>query len=431
MQTITSAPTRNAEEPHVRTFTRWSVSRLRAAERMADGGDLRYAAEFCDAIFGDDRASAVLQTRVMSLLGLPVGFEPGAGDGRRRGRALRSLEADEDWWTIAPTATLALAVKWGLVLGVGVNGLRWVQRKGRDVPVLRNWHAGLARWNPTEQTWTTETTKGIETIAGADGRGIGGRWALFLPYGCHRPWAHGMWRGMSRWYLLKQYAIDDWGRHSENASLRVATSGLTAGASDMQGSMKEARAQLANDLFEAGKDGSVVMPHGFDLKLVELTANTRDIYEAQVNAANLAYGIQALGHNLTSEVSGAGSFAAGKVGDGVRQDYKRFDNDVVGTFAHDEILAHWASVNFGDADVAPWPIWPVEPPRDIQLEATTTTQVANAISIFETAGAPVDVRALLERFQIPMLSKEDERKRKAERARNAPAEPPPPDQNQP
>lgn len=393
----------NPIEPSVRTYVRWSVARLRMAEAMADRGDLRYAAEFCDALFGDDRASAVLQTRAMALLGLTPTFEASlAGDGRKRSRAARAIEAEEDWWTIAPTPTLAAVMKWGIVLGLGLCSKRWVERKGRDLPTMAVWHPSLVRYDDTTQRWTTTTRDGEETIAGAAGRGTLNRWALFLPYGPHRPWMHGMWRGAARWWLLKQYAIDDWGRHSETAATKVASRRIDPGM--IEGSTKEARRELANDIYQAGKDAVIVLPDGFDLKLVEATANTRDIYEAQVNAANLAFGIQALGHNLTSEVSGAGSFAAGKIGDSVRQDYRRFDNDVVGAFAHDEVLGDWAGHNFGDRELALWPTYPVEPPRNQQVEATTLSQVAQAISTLQNASAPIDVRALLERFDVPLLS---------------------------
>lgn len=424
MQTIREAPRKTAREPDIRTYMTWSVARLRMAERMADQGNLRYAAEFCDALFGDDRASAVLQTRVLSLLGLPPSFEPSqGGDGRKRGKAARALEAEEDWWTMAPTTALGLAMRWGLVLGVGVNALPWVQKRKREMPVLTTWHPAGVSFDAAEAAWFAETAEGTEKIAGADGHGIGARWALFMPYGAHRPWSHGMWRGMSRWYLLKRYAIDDWGIHSEKAALRVAERKIEDAS---QGSTKDARKELAEALYEAAKDAVVVLPDGFSLKLVEATANTRDIYEAQVNAANLAIGIQALGHNLTSEVSGAGSFAAGKIGDSVRLDYKRGDNEAVSTFAHDELLVHWASVNFGDADVALWPSYPVEPPRDKKAEADTFAQVAKGVSTLLAAGAPIDARAVLEKHEIATISKEEETKRQADKAAQ-PKPPAPPD----
>jgi hypothetical protein len=423
MQTITKAPAAAPKEPNVRAYMTWSVARLRMAERMADGGDLRYAAEFCEALFGDDRAGAVLQTRIMSLLGLVPSFEPGAGDGRRSRSALRAIEAEEDWWKISPLAALMLILKWGLVLGVGPASKAWIISKGRDLPVLKLWHPSHIR-QEDDGLWYTETkADGTVQIADADGHGINGLWALFMPYGSHRPWSHGMWRGAARWWLLKQYAIDDWGRHSENASLRVAERALVEG---FDGSTKDARKELAADMFDASKDASIVMPDGFNMKLLELTANTREIYEAQINAANTAFAIQVLGHNLTSEVSGPGSYAAGKVGDAVRQDLKLFDNEATGTFAHDEALVDWASVNFGDGDVAPWPTWPVnerEKRAAKKAEADTMKQASATLKELVDAGAPVDQRKFLEHFEIPLLSEKDA---KAQQAMRAAQQPPPP-----
>ena len=379
--------------PSVRTYMIWSVDRLRAAERTADGGDLRMAAEIVDALFGDDRVASNLRTRVHALLGAPVSFEP-AGDGRRRGKAVRALETEEDWWAMAPTKRLAEIISWGLML-MGPTELVWGIRNGRDVPTLKFWHPALWKKDVERAVWQVRTRDGYIDVEPGKGK-----WSLFTPFGDERPWAYSLWRGLARWWLLKQYAIDDWGRHSENAAMRVAWNTHP----DEAPSTKERRRELAQDIYDCGKDGAIVLPDGFDLKLVEATANTRDIYDAQITAANVAFAVAILGHNLTSEVGGAGSYAASKTGDVVRADLRAFDDDAASCWLHDDVLTFYAAHNFGSPDNAAWPSWAVAPPKDRKLEAETFKTLSQGLPAFERAGA--DIRALLERFDIPMLSPE-------------------------
>lgn len=382
--------------PSLRTYMIWSVNRLRAAERAADAGDFRLAGEFVDALMGDDRYGACLRTRTHALLGSTVTFEP-SGDGRKMGKAVRALETEEDWWAIAPTTRLSEVIQWGLMLFALVETV-WTVRNGRDIPTIRFWHPSLTKKNIETGQWSVKTRDGWKEITLGDGK-----WSLFTPFGPERPWVYAYWRGLSRWFLLKQFAIDDWGGHSEKAAMRVARYVGLDGDSE-GGSTKSARSELAQDLYDAARDAAIVLPDGFDLKLVEATANTRDIYDAQITAANTAGAVAILGHNLTSEVGGAGSYAASKTGDVVRGDLRAFDDDVVSSWAHDDLLSWYALFNFGSKDNAAWPTWNVAPPKDLKVEADTFTMLSKGLPVFERSG--VDVRALLERFGMPMLSPE-------------------------
>ena len=389
-----AAPTKLYAHPSMRTYMQWSVDLLRVAEIQADRGDLTYAGKFCDALFGDDRFSSVVRTRVHALLGLPVRFEA-SGDGRRRGRVQRALETDEDWWHIAPTQELANIMAWGLALGVCPVEFRWQRINGRDLPVMKFWHPSLLK-HSDEGGWTIRTADGDEKLVPGDGK-----WGLFTPFGRDRPWVHGLWRGCARWWLLKQYAIDDWGRHSEVAAIKVAWNAHPD--PEMTGSNKEKRAELANDLYDLGRDSAIVLPDGYDMKIVEATANTRDIYDAQITTANTSFAVAWLGHNLTSEVGGAGSYAASRTGQQVREDLSRFDDMMLGEWAHDDALTHWAGVNFGDSSLASWPTWQPEEPTATKDETETMRTAAEALKTFAEAGAPVDQRAVLKAFGVPML----------------------------
>lgn len=377
-----------------RAILTWTPADLRNALSVADSGNLTRVAQLCDAILGDDRASAVFATRRAALFGSRLIFDPARG--RRKGMAVRALEAEEDWWTIFPEEELGRLLTWGWVLGVGVGELVLPPAATSDkraVPQLKVWHPSNLRFDWKKRAWFLRLDGGQEIeITPGDGK-----WVLFTPYGCNRPWAHGLWRGMARIWLLKQYAYDDWGRHSEvhGLPLRVAVPPET-------GSTKDSRKELAADLADLGRDTGIVLPPGFDFKLVEAIAQTWQMFQAQIALANTSMSIMAIGTHMPTEVQGnAGTGATAQ--HLVRQDYKRTDAETVATFARAQVLVWWALWNFGIAEVAPWPRWDFEPPQDQQAMANVVKTFADALNVFSNANVPVDVKALAERFNVPLL----------------------------
>lgn len=394
------APTlsRGTAEPVTRTYRLWTVDLLRLAEASADGGNLIRAAELCDALLGDDRIPALLQTRAQGLFGLRPTFEA-SGDGRRKNRAVQALEAKEDWWTLCPEAESAQFLQWGVLLGLAPGELRWygddgkpLRRQGRHVPELRFRHPKHLRYDPNLRAWFLTVENGQEVpFTPGDGK-----WFLFAPYGLNRPWQHGAWRGLARWWLLKQYAIADWGEHGERGASLFVKSELEAD------STRELRRQLAQDLAQMASQGVCVLPPGFSADLLEITANTTAIYQAQVETADTSAAIRILGHNLTSKVDG-GSFAASQTGDGIRLDLRKFDAECWSTATHGQVLQHWAGVNFGDPDLAPWPLYPVEPKADRKAIAEELDKLSTALVTLDTAPAYIDKKAILEDRGVPLL----------------------------
>lgn len=384
-------------EPAVRTYRLWTVDMLRLAEASADSGNLTRAAELCDALFGDDRIPALLQTRAQGLFGLVPTFEA-SGDGRRRNRAVRAMEAGEDWWAMAPEAESCQILVWGILLGICPAEACWYEddgtpivNDGRNVPRLRFRHPRNLRYDATLRQWFIAVRNG-EEVPFTPGDGT---WFAFAPYGMQRPWIHGAWRGLSRWWLLKQYAIADWGEHGERgASLFVESH---------PDSTRELRKQLADDLAQMAAQGVCVLPPGFQARLLEISANTTAIYQAQTDTCDTAAAIRILGHNLTSKVEG-GSFAAAETGDTIRLDLRKFDAESWSTATHDQLTVHWARVNFGDASLAPWAIYPVEPKADRKKIAEELDVLSRALVQLDAAPAYIDKRAILEDRGVPLLA---------------------------
>lgn len=419
-------------QPSTRVATRWTPALIRSAELSADGGYLRSAADCFDWILTDERCRGVFETRVGSLLGAPIEFEAGAKRARVAKRVLRALEAQEDWWEMLPEASMLRLLVWGLGLGVSLGELfPWDDKHSRLVPTLRWWHPRWLRYDHLASKWMltvgsvrTAGTTEIEITPGDR------RWLLFCPFGVEEPWRFGLWRGVSRPRLLKSLAIDDWGRHSEIASRLVVE-----GQSPEVEISSQVRKELARDIESAGSGQVIALPGGVTAKLIELTANTRDIYEAQISCANLAYSVGVLGQNMTTEIRG-GSFAASQTSSEVEARRIRYDAEVTSTIIHDQVLVPWAEVNFGSADVAPWPQWMVEPPKDSVKWASTLAQAVPPLLALEKrftdAGlpSPVDWEAVFKELGVPAAEGYDFvdqlRKAELEKERKAKEQPPSP-----
>lgn len=382
-------------EPSARTYVDWTPRDIRQARLLADAGTLSHAADLCEHMMGDDRVAAALRTRCNGLVALPLTFEPARG-GKR---AVRALEAGEDWWAAFPESSVSQLLAWGVLLGVGIAQVRWTDRGStinRIVPVLEVWHPRHLRWDWNQRAWFVRIAAGTEIqVTPGDGK-----WILYTPYGAHRPWAHGAWRAIASWSLLKQFAISDWGRYSEQRGQGTFV------AEAPEGGSKDARREVANELQAIGRDTAIALPAGFKIQLVEAVANTWQTFEAQKNAADLGTSVAILGQNLSTEVSGPVSTGATLHGR-VMQTYIEADAATLSTCLHDQALVWWAELNFASRDLAPWPKWNTTPPADKKQNAEVLKTVADSLNTLGNAGAPVDVRALLEAYGVPLKDVED------------------------
>lgn len=377
-------------QPSVRSATTWSPALIKTALLQADSGQFRTLADLCDWTLADDRVGAVAQTFVGGLLSLPLAFEP-SGDGRRKGRAVRALEAEEDYWKIAPEDEVFQIYTWSLLLGFQWAHLEHVESNGRVLPCLRFWHTRNVRFDWTSRRWFTKVDDGLGEVEMVDGDG---EWVMFSPYGRFRPWAHGLWRGTARWCLLKSYAEDDWGRHSEKASLLVAETPM--------GTDSTLRRELAADLYGIGRNAALAPPPGVKLALLEAKANTRDLYLAQVEAANTAIAVSWLGQNLTTEVN-KGSFAAAQVHGRVEGQRVRGFAEFESTTVREKVLTRWAELNYGNRDLAPWPIRNTDVPEDGKVVAEIMKLRAESFDAMRKVGVIIDAEAWFERGKVEIL----------------------------
>lgn len=396
---------RAGTEPSVRIFTDWTVQKIRQAEIAADSGNIRLAADLCEWILADDRVSGLLHTRVQSLLGLEPQFEK-AGDKRRSGVAVNALDAKNDWTAAYPESELTQMMVWGLLLGVAPLRHGWTRDEEHGNRLLPNpifWHPQHLRQDPGTRQWKTK----IAAVGSAQGvidevdiNAGDGTWIFHTPYGTNRPIASGMWRGLARWVLLKHLAMGDLSRVSEKAGLlTVETQPAMVSTQAAYKTTLEERMQLADDLYERGREGVAVLPPGYNAKLIESMAGAA-MFKTQIDMANEAFAIRIRGGNLTTQVS-AGSLAAAEVQERTGEDAnRRFDAITTSVTIRQQSLIWWAQFNFGDRRLAPFPVYPVRGAEDLLKKAQALDVAMDGAAKAKRSGYELDRLAFADDFMF-------------------------------
>lgn len=391
-----------------RTRNDWTFSRLRAAEVQADGGNYALATQACDWLLTDDRLPGALSARTEALLGLTPTFEP-SGDKRRSNRAVKALEAGEDWFESYPEAELEQLHTWGLLLGVAPGRHQWRENEDhgkRLLPYPEFWYPETLRQDLVTQAWSIcDSTNARHVLTPGDSE-----WLLHTPFGKNRPHARGLWRSLKNWVLLKRLAMTDLSR--------LGKKGATAVGTAPEGSTYEQRQELAAAIAENEEEAVIILAAGFDLKLLQMQASSQAVYDAQIKLADLAIAIRIRGGNLSTNVtegSKAATESQAKTGDAAKL---RFDNGTLSTTVHDQSLVWWAEFNFGDRGLAPWATWPVEPEEDLRAKVETEGKSFETVKMAEELGFEVDRKAFLEQHRIEWA--------KPGKALPPPAPPPPP-----
>lgn len=373
-----------------RSRSDWTFSRLRAAEIQADGGNYTLATQVCDWLLTDDRVAATLSARTDALFGLTPIFEP-SGDKRRSNRAVKALEAGEDWFESYPESELEQLHTWGLLLGVAPGRHQWRENEGhgkRLLPYPEFWYPETLQQNLTTQEWSIcDSNQQRHTLTPGDSE-----WLLHTPFGKNRPHARGLWRSLKNWVLLKRLAMTDLSRLGKKGSTAVGTA--------PEGSTYEQRQELASAIAESEDEAVIILAAGYDLKMIQASASSQAIYDAQIKLADLAIAIRIRGGNLSTEVKGGSKAAAEsqeRTGDNAKL---RFDNGTLTTTVHDQSLVWWAEFNFGDRALAPWPQWPVEPEEDLEARVANEQKSFETCKAAEDLGFDVDRKKFLETHKI-------------------------------
>lgn len=376
---------------------RWYLDDIEIAERAADIGDLSVAARLMRSARKDGVYAGVLSTRTDGLVRLPRryrGLPEIVGALEVGGEETRSV-FDE----MCPASELAALVADGIELGVGVGEL--VPVDGRDYPVLVRLDPEFLYYRWADGRWYFRSVAGLLPITPGDGR-----WVLHTPGGRMAPWQRALWRAVGRAYIRKEHANlhrDNWEAKLANPA-RVAVA--PAGASEEQ-SLSWFRRVMA-----WGVNTVFALRPGYDVRLLESNGRGYESFTSTITDQNNEFVMAVCGQTVTTD--GGTGFANADVHRSIRADLIKSTADALAYTVNTQVLPPWIWARYGeDALVGERGAvveWDVSPPKDRTAEANSLVSTANAIKglneALASSGETIDVRALCERFGVPLVRAE-------------------------
>lgn len=371
----------DTREPTVTSFGGWSVAKIEQAKKAADSGDLALAAMLAERILGDERALGPLQA-IAGIASVGMSFETArVGVDSEDDPLVEALE--RDWWAILPEDTQGEILRWASVLGVAVVHVEeWAAdpETGRLLPVLDVWHPRALKLDRETGAWRVRTKDNEAGVVIEPGDG---EWLLFTPYGRKRPWTKAPWFGLALLWFAAQCGKVNWFEHNDTHALPTRAASNTK--PDTQGLTPDEQDELARKVKLLVRGGSLVLPDGYDLKILESTSRN---WESFVKLCDevwpKAVAIALTGNNLGTQIDG-GSFAAAKTAEAVTYDRKRTLARCLETTTREQGLTWWAEFNFAST-TPPWAKYAIDPARDLTAAAARFQQGAQGLATLATAG---------------------------------------------
>ena len=387
--------------------TQWrttdNVSAYREMMIEHEQGYFMNSSTFWEESLSDDRIAAVVDTRLDGLLAADLEFVP--VDDRKKSKKLAEVLGGTDrtqddglWLQMMDPDHAKELLKWYVGLGFCYGPIVWETKNGEWVPRVIPWHPRFVRWDWSR--WQYAVTAWNEPVVYLprtdENPRSDGKWFM---WGGYRSWMNGLVRSLGVLYLDRTWNQRDAARRSEKYGMGIVK-GLVPPGPDT-----EDKARFGNSLRNLGAEPTIICPQGengspgFDVKVEETRGEGWQIFGDREKSLNTNIAVRVLGQNLTTEVSGTGSLAAGKVHEMVRGDIKRADSRFY-TKARNQLLCWWAYYNGGDPDLAPYPRAQIHAPADPLDDAKELLTVVTAI---EKAPPELDVVAILEAHGLPVL----------------------------
>lgn len=323
--------------PRFFSFNRdWNMETARRALTNADIGNFQLLGDLSDAINTNARVRAATQMRVGAITSMTVDADHENDVIRRaiRGhfRNTGTLARDDsdlsipdlwmpgDWQKILPPSNLYEMMKWAWMAGFALVELVWIldEATHRWYPRLEPWNIRYLRLDPSKGRWYLRAGKaGNGGIWSVFGQEIeihpgDGKWWFYVPSGTQRmddrPWANGFWRSLVEPWMLANDGYRDWGRFSSTKGKGLIIGHAPNGAGEV------ANASFAQDLIDAGEQGSLVLPDKYTVDPpYEFSSAAFKTFPAQIDQLAKETGILYLNGDLLQEASGGGSYAAAAV----------------------------------------------------------------------------------------------------------------------
>jgi hypothetical protein len=415
-------------EPPIPTTTEFcTVDQVRSVINQLDLGAFRMPSLLLERMMWNPRLRAVVNTRFAGLIATELRFKPSRNNKDAR-RAAKDF--GEDWKLIAPASMrkqmLVRALFLGFSPGQRVPDLSPTTK--RHIFKLRPYWPGFASWYWAEQAYRIQTfeagvvsastptvdRKPIEkTVFSPLLNGVqpasSSPWVICEPFGVNSfrdAIMHAAWRP----WLGHEWSMRDQARASEKHGIGVIKYKYPRGEGTQH---KEAIAKAERGLRRMGSEGVQPLEQrgkdaqdgpGFDIEPFEFNGTGFQAISDTMNSNAVAFAILLLGHNLTTEIKGGGSYAAVGVADYIRDDVKYDDGSTEGDYARPQLAMPWAMANYGDPGLAPIFEYVTDSPAVNLSRAQMIQYLALAIAQLKANLPQADLEQLAEQFDIPILA---------------------------
>jgi hypothetical protein len=318
---------------------------------------------------------------------------------------------EDNWERMLPTATGKECLGWALMLNAGIGENVWAWEGDYVIPTLKTWHPQFLYWRwDTRSYWLIHQGGQVELAPGD------GRWVFIAPFGHNHGWLYGLIRAIGKLWIDRMFLWRDWARAAEKFAL-----GMMKVKVPQKGNQED-KLVIKQALANVSSETSVFLPQSadgkdsYDIEMLETESsgvNGDAFFETRLKRIDTSMAVCVLGQNLTTDISGtAGSRAAAQVHENVRADFLKADVEVLQDVIRVQLLNPLVRYNFeADAEALgiPWEClvpevtFKVDPPEDQNKTADSVSKVADAIQKLVSSGAPVDVHALLSRYEVPVV----------------------------
>ncbi len=412
-------------EPPIPTTTEFSsVDQVRSIITLLDTGNFRMPALLLERMLWNPRLRSVLETRLAGLISTEVRFEPSA---QNRDARRAAKEFTEDWKFIASSPMRKQMWQAALFLGFGLaQRVADTAPSSRTIFKLRPYWAGFASWYWARKAYRIQTFDAGVTEMGSpavDRDTVAYTPSTFdrIPAADEQPWViaepfgvnsyrggliHAAWRP----WLGHEWAMRDQARSSEKSGIGIIKALYPRGSGDQH---KEALNLWLRGLRTMGSEGIIPCElrgsgadgePNFGAEPFEFNGTGFQAISDTMNSNAVALAILLLGHNLTTEIKGGGSYAAAGVADYIRDDKKYEDGDGEWSYAGPQLAVPWAVANYGDPTLAPRAVYVTNSPAVNLQRAQMAYQLSLACAQLRANVPKVDLEALAEEFRLPMLA---------------------------
>lgn len=345
---------------------------------MGDAHDFLLAAD--DIREKDLHYRAVMQTRTMSVAGLPWDVQP---------------------WDESTPARRAAELVEQVLSEIDLPGLMAhlmdAVAKGYAVAEIL-WDTGGGVWRPRavlprEAHWFRFDADTGRMLRLADGSAEGGDIPPYRmivhapPLASGIPLLGGVARSALWAWVFKSYAMRDWARFVELFGQPIRVGKYHQGASP------EDVAVLKRAAFELGSDAAAVIPQEMALELVEAGGKSAsaDLYHRLIDYLDRQVSKAVLGQTMTTD--DGSSLAQARVHDEVRRDLLAADASAMAATLTRDLIAPLVRLNLGDAPLPTFSLR-VEEPEDL-------TALAEHVVKLSQAGLPIPQWWVRDKFGIP------------------------------